>query len=352
MSTSADALIEKLKNLKAQAHLALDSVQDLEAVEKLSQDWLSKKGALTEILKNLGSLSAEEKPRVGQVANDVRTSLSFELDRMRAKLKGAALDAKLVQEKIDVTLAGRSTGQTFEHPVRIVMNELVEIFGRCGFVPEWGPEVEHEFFNFDALNIPRHHPARTMQDTFYIKGSESVVLRTQTSPVQIRSMLLKQPPLRIIAPGRVYRSDYDATHSPMFHQVEGLLVDENVHMGHLKGILEVLVKEFFGTSLAVRLRPSFFPFTEPSAEVDMQCCFCEGKGCKVCKTTGWVEIGGCGMVDPEVFKGVNVDIEKYRGFAFGMGVERMTMLKYGVHDLRSFFESDHRFVSQFARWRP
>lgn len=352
MSITSSELIERLESLKTQAAVALNSAKDLDAVEQLSQEWLSKKGELTNIMKNLGALSSDEKPKVGQVANDVRLYLSTELDRIRSRLKNSALNEKLVAERVDVTLPGRPVPQCFEHPVRMVTAELVEILGRCGFVAEWGPEIEHEFFNFDALNIPRHHPARAMQDTFYIKGCESVVLRTQTSPVQIRSMLLGEPPIRMIAPGRVYRSDYDATHSPMFHQVEGLLVDKNIHMGHLKGILDVLVREFFGSALELRLRPSFFPFTEPSAEVDMQCCFCLGKGCRVCKQSGWVEIAGCGMVDPEVFKAVNIDMESYRGFAFGLGVERMTMLKYGVHDLRAFFESDHRFISQFARWRP
>jgi phenylalanyl-tRNA synthetase alpha chain len=218
-------------------------------------------------------------------------------------------------------------------------------------VREVGPEVEHEYFNFDTLNIPANHPARALQDTFYVKGSSDVVLRTQTSPVQSRTMFKQAPPIRMVSPGRVYRADYDATHSPMFHQIEGLLVDKDVNMGHLKGILSTMASEFFGMELKTRLRPSYFPFTEPSAEVDIQCCFCLGKGCKTCKQSGWLEIGGCGMVDPEVFKACNLDPEIWRGFAFGMGIERMAMLKYGVDDLRAFFEGDEKFIADFARWR-
>jgi phenylalanyl-tRNA synthetase alpha chain len=260
--------------------------------------------------------------------------------------------SRLEEERIDVTLAGRPVQCRNEHPVQTTIGELSQIFERCGFVTELGPEVEHEFFNFDALNIPASHPSRALQDTFYIKGHPDLVLRTHTSPVQIRAMLSKEPPIRMICPGRVFRADYDATHSPMFHQIEGLLVDTDVQMGDLKGTLSTMVKEFFRVELKVRLRPSFFPFTEPSAEIDIQCPFCQGKGCKTCKTSGWVEIGGCGMVDPEVFKAVGIDPEKYRGFAFGMGIERMTMLKYGVNDLRTFYESDFSFISQFSRWRP
>ena len=236
------------------------------------------------------------------------------------------------------------------HPIQFVQDEIVTIFEHTGFVVEIGPELEHTFYNFDALNMPENHPARRMQDTFYVKDHPELVLRTHTSPVQIRTMLAQKPPIRMISPGRVYRSDYDPTHSPMFHQIEGLLVDQDVFMGDLKGILEHMIREFFGASLRVRLRPSFFPFTEPSAEFDMECAFCKGAGCRVCKKTGWIEIGGCGMVDPEVFKSVDYEIGKYRAFAFGMGIERMAMLKYGINDIRAFYESDYRFISQFSRW--
>jgi phenylalanyl-tRNA synthetase alpha chain len=286
----------------------------------------------------------------GQKANTVRASLTERLESLQSKLSAEATAAKVRSERVDVTLPGRKPQSANEHPLQMVQDEVVGILERCGFLPEIGPEIEHEWFNFDALNLPANHPARTLQDTFYVKGREKVLLRTQTSPVQIRTMLALRPPIRMCCAGRVYRSDYDATHSPMFHQVEGLLVDRDIHMGDLKGILAQMLSEFFGASLSVRLRPSFFPFTEPSAEVDMSCPFCK-TGCRTCKGSTWIEIGGCGMVDPEVFKAVGIDPEVYRGFAFGMGVERMAMLKYGLNDLRAFFESDHRFISQFARWR-
>ena len=347
-----DKILAELDRLHAEAKVKLPSVQTLEELEQLRVAWLGKKGVLTEISKNLGSLTVEQKPVAGQKANQVRGEIQTQLDTLSKDLETRALNAKLESEGIDVSLPGRQRRGTFEHPVQLVQDEIISILERCGFLPELGPEVEHEFYNFDALNIPANHPARALQDTFYIKDREGVVLRTHTSPVQVRTMMAMKPPIRMSSPGRVYRADYDATHSPMFHQVEGLLIDKDVHMGDLKGILAILVSEFFGTSLKVRLRPSFFPFTEPSAEVDVECPFCKGKGCKTCKGSTWIEIGGCGMVDPEVFKAVGIDPEKYRGFAFGMGIERMAMLKYGINDLRAFYESDHRFISQFSRWRP
>jgi phenylalanyl-tRNA synthetase alpha chain len=354
-------LISRLNTLEKEAIATLDSHSqtpqfNTEFLEELKAKWVGKKGLLTEIMKDLGKLSGVDRPEVGQVANKVREKLFQKIDQLQKDLQEKQWNEKLTKDSIDLTLPGRRwlapSALNQEHPAMKVQNELVAILERCGFLPEIGPEVEHEFFNFDALNIPPGHPARAMQDTFYIQGrEEKVVLRTHTSPVQIRTLLRSKAPIRMTCPGRVFRSDYDATHSPMFHQIEGLLVDENVSMGDLIGILNHLVSEFFGSDLKIRLRPSFFPFTEPSAEIDTQCPFCVGEGCKICKSSGWIEIGGSGMVDPEVFKAVGWDPDKYRGFAFGMGIERMTMIKYGVQDLRSFFESDGRFLSSFAKWR-
>lgn len=301
-------------------------------------------------MKQLGKMDKDERPVAGQKANEIRQSLTKTYDERAEKLKRESIAKQLESERVDVDLPAREVSQSYEHPVFRAQAEIISILKACGFVVEMGPEVENEWNNFDALNFPPNHPSRTMQDTFYVSREEKLVLRTHTSPVQVRTMLRSKPPVRMICPGRVYRADYDQTHSPMFHQVEGLLVDEDVHMGDLKGILQHLVSEFFGSELKVRLRPSFFPFTEPSAEVDMQCCFCKGSGCRTCKGTGWIEIGGCGMVDPEVFKSVEYDIDKIRGFAFGMGIERMAMLKYSINDLRSFYESDYRYFLQFPRW--
>ncbi len=339
---------QKIAELKSSARGSEKTLADAEA---LRIEWIGKKGFLTSIMKELGGLSGEDRPKVGARANEIRGLITSALDGLSEELKNAVLVESLKKERVDVTLPGRGLRPSYEHPVQMVQDELVNIFESCGFVAEIGPEVEHEFYNFDALNFPKNHPARAMQDTFFVNTEQPVVLRTHTSPVQVRTMLRMKAPIRMLCPGRVYRADYDATHSPMFHQIEGLLIDRNVHMGDLKGILAQMLKEFFGASLNVRLRPSFFPFTEPSAEVDMECVFCKAQGCKTCKQTGWIEIGGCGMVDPEVLKAVSYDLESYRGFAFGMGLERMAMLKYGIDDLRSFFESDHRFISQFARWR-
>lgn len=346
------SILLRLESFANEFQSKLAVAHTLESLEELRVEAFGKKGSLTEILKELSKLSPEERPKVGAKANEVRESLSADLNQKIEVIRKKQINEKLLSDRIDVSLPGRIRNPVAEHPIEIVTDELCHILESCGFKIELGPEVEHEWFNFDALNIPANHPARAMQDTFYIMDrAEKVILRTQTSPVQIRTMLTLQPPIRMIAPGRVYRSDYDATHSPMFHQVEGLLVDESTNMGDLKGILALLVSEFFGMDLTVRLRPSFFPFTEPSAELDVQCVFCKGEGCKICKQSGFLEVGGCGMVDPEVFKSVGVDFHKYRGFAFGMGVERLAMLKYGIQDLRSFFESDHRFVSQFSRFR-
>lgn len=329
----------------------LKAIKDLKSLEDFRVGTFGKKGRLTQFGPLLGALSHEDKPAAGKAINELKARVQKQFDQQKVKLEAGAWQERLEKEKIDLSLPAMPMKESCEHPVALVEAEIVDILERCGFLVEVGPEVEHEFYNFSALNIPENHPARDLQDTFYIKNKKDVVLRTHTSPVQVRTMQKQKPPIRMICPGRVYRSDYDATHSPMFHQIEGLFIDEDVHMGDLKGILECLMSEFFAADLAIRLRPSFFPFTEPSAEVDLECCFCHGKGCRVCKQSGWIEIAGCGMVDPEVLKNVDIDPSTYQGFAFGFGLERMTMLKFGINDLRSFFESDHRFISQFARWR-
>ncbi|MEJ2201275.1 MAG: phenylalanine--tRNA ligase subunit alpha, partial [Desulfuromonadaceae bacterium] len=278
-------------------------------------------------------------------ANQVKEELEQRIEARFAALRQEEIARRLQSETIDVTLPGRGRHAGTKHPITLVTEEIVEIFSALGFGVEEGPEVEKDFYNFEALNIPKDHPARDMQDTFYV--SDDIVLRTHTSPVQIRTMLEHEPPVRVIAPGTVYRRDSDLTHSPMFHQIEGFLVDRKVTFGDLKGILTTFLSRFFGEGVGVRFRPSFFPFTEPSAEVDIQCVICRGKGCRVCKNSGWLEILGSGMIDPEVFKSVNYDPELYSGFAFGMGLERIAMLKYGVNDLRLFFENDIRFLRQF-----
>ncbi len=347
---SLTTLVEKLEKLSAQAVAAIELAKSTKEIEDLRVQFMGKKSELTEIFSQFGKLSAEERPKAGQVGNEVRQKITQLLSGKQESFATAELNSKLKFEQVDVTLPGRMRPNASLHPVTLVRLELSKIFGDIGFTVEVGPEIEHEFYNFDALNIPANHPSRALQDTFYVKDRKDLVLRTHTSPVQIRTMLSQKPPIRTISPGRVYRADYDATHSPMFHQIEGLLVDKKVSMSELKGVLSYMVKEFFGAELKVRLRPSFFPFTEPSAEVDMECRFCKGAGCKTCKGTGWVEIGGCGMIDPEVMKSVQLDPDEYRGFAFGMGLERMAMLKFGISDLRAFFESDQKFIEQFSRW--
>jgi len=282
---------------------------------------------------------------VGALANRVKEELETLFDDRLAMIRKADIARRLANERIDVSLPGRRTFAGTKHPITLVTEEITEIFSALGFGVAEGPEVEKDFYNFEALNIPKDHPARDMQDTFYI--SEDVVLRTHTSPVQIRTMLKQAPPVRVIAPGTVYRRDSDLTHSPMFHQIEGFLVDTHVTFGDLKGILTAFITQYFGKGVGVRFRPSFFPFTEPSAEVDIQCVICGGSGCRVCKQSGWLEILGSGMINPEVFKAVEYDPEVYSGFAFGMGLERIAMLKYGVNDLRLFFENDLRFLKQF-----
>ncbi|MCM0083142.1 phenylalanine--tRNA ligase subunit alpha [Geomonas sp. Red32] len=314
-------------------------------LQDLRVKYLGKKGLVTTSMKGLGALSPEERPAMGQVVNTVKAKLEEVLETRGAEVREASKAVRLAAEKVDVTLPGRRRPLGSKHPITLVTEEICSIFGALGFAVAEGPEVEHDFYNFEALNFPKDHPARDMQDTFFV--GDNVLLRTHTSPVQIRTMLKQQPPVRIIAPGTVYRCDSDATHSPMFHQIEGLMVDKGITFGDLKGILTLFINQLFGKDIGVRLRPSFFPFTEPSAEVDIACVICRGKGCRVCKETGWLEILGAGMVDPAVYGHVGYDAEQYTGFAFGMGIERIAMLKYGIADMRLLFENDLRFLKQF-----
>jgi len=338
--------VEALAALEQEARDAIAGAQDLPALDQARVHYLGKKGLLTEQLKQLGKLPAEERREAGQAINVAKKNVQDLIEARKAELQNAALEMQLASERIDVSLPGRGRKVGGLHPVTRTLQRIERLFAGMGFESVEGPEIEDDYHNFEALNIPEHHPARAMHDTFYI--DERRVLRTHTSPVQIRVMESQKPPFRVIAPGRVYRCDSDLTHSPMFHQVEGLLVDENVSFADLKGLLDEFLKHFFERDdLGVRFRPSYFPFTEPSAEVDIECVICSGKGCRVCSQTGWLEVLGCGMVHPNVFRHVGVDNERYTGLAFGMGVERLTMLKYGVNDLRLFFENDLRFLQQF-----
>ncbi len=336
---------QKLEALLQNAGREIAGISSEEGMQELKVRYLGKKGELTAIMKGVGGLTPEERPVIGQLANTVKESLEVEIQAALTTLREAKKAEKLQGERLDVTLPGRRKPQGTRHPITLVIDEIVEIFAGLGFQVAEGPEIELDYYNFEALNIPKDHPARDMQDTFFI--SDNIVLRTHTSPVQIRTMLKHAPPVRIIAPGTVYRCDSDATHSPMFHQIEGLMVDKGLTFGDLKGILTIFVNQFFGSGTGVRLRPSFFPFTEPSAEVDIACVICEGKGCRVCKNTGWLEVLGSGMVDPEVYRHVHYDAETVSGFAFGMGIERLAMLKYGISDMRLLFENDLRFLRQF-----
>ncbi len=324
----------------------VDSCASVAALNDLRVHWLGKKGQLTEQLKTLGALPAAERPAAGARINAAKERLQAAIEAAGAKLEGLAVEAQLASGGIDVSLPGRGEARGGLHPVTRTRLRIEDIFTRAGFEVASGPEIEDDFHNFAALNIPANHPARAMHDTFYLEDGR--LLRTHTSPVQIRFMRERRPPFAVIAPGRVYRCDSDVSHSPMFHQVEGLLVDEGVSFANLKSVLHEFMEVFFERDLAMRLRPSYFPFTEPSAEVDISCVLCSGKGCRVCKQTGWLEVAGCGMVHPNVFAACNVDAERYTGYAFGMGVERLAMLRYGVNDLRSFFENDSRFLKQFA----
>lgn len=334
--------LEGLIQQAAAASAAAASLQELDAVRVR---FLGKKGEITEQLKQLGGLSAEERPAAGQFINRAKEHVQNLLEARRVQLEQAELNAKLAAETLDVTLPGRGQTSGGLHPVTRTLQRIEHLFRQVGFEVAEGPEIESEFYNFEALNIPAEHPARAMHDTFYFPDGK--LLRTHTSPVQIRVMQERTPPLRVIAPGRVYRCDSDVTHTPMFHQVEGFMVDRDVSFADLKGMLNDFLQQFFERELAVRFRPSYFPFTEPSAEVDIACVICGGDGCRVCKHTGWLEVLGCGMIHPNVFAHVGIDNERYTGFAFGMGVERLTMLRYGVNDLRLFFENDLRFLKQF-----
>ena len=336
----------ELNQLVSDAEKAINDAADLKSLDDIRVTYLGKKGSITERMKMLGKLPKEEKPAAGQAINVAKQAVQKSLEARKDTLNNAELEAKLANETIDVTLPGRGQQAGGLHPVTRTMERIEELFSQMGFEVATGPEIEDEFHNFEALNIPETHPARAMHDTFYFPDGR--LLRTHTSPVQVRTMKEKAPPMRVIAPGRVYRCDSDITHTPMFHQVEGLMVDENVSFTDLKAILIDFLQKFFEQDdLSVRFRPSYFPFTEPSAEADIECVMCGGDGCRVCSHTGWLEVLGCGMVHPNVFKSVEIDNEKYIGFAFGMGVERLAMLRYGVNDLRLFFENDLRFLKQF-----
>lgn len=338
--------MRNLKEIIIEATALLESIEDPAELENVKARYLGKNGELTELLKGLGKLPIEERPAVGSQINQAKNQLEATLKYRRDAIQEKELEVKLTEEALDVTLPGRGLGVSGLHPVTQTLMRIEALFNSIGFDVASGPEIETDFYNFTALNIPENHPARAMHDTFYIDNGN--LLRTHTSPVQIHYMQNNQPPIKVIAPGRVYRCDSDVTHTPMFHQVEGLWIDENANFAALKGVLADFMAHFFEREdLLVRFRPSFFPFTEPSAEMDIGCVMCNGKGCRVCSYTGWLEVLGCGMVHPNVLKHVAIDSERYIGFAFGMGVERLTMLRYGVNDLRLFFENDLRFLKQF-----
>ena len=333
------------ETLLAEALQAIERAGDEKSLDVLRVQYLGKKGSFTDLLKSLGQLPAEERPAAGEKINQAKKSLQQSIESRKGDLVSAALDAKLNAERLDVTLPGRRQSKGGLHPITITIERIKSIFAAAGYDVAEGPEIEDDYHNFEALNIPAHHPARAMHDTFYV--SPGTVLRTHTSPVQVHVMENGEPPFRMICPGRVYRCDSDLTHTPMFHQVEGLLVDERVSMADLKGTVVEFLQAYFEADMPVRFRPSYFPFTEPSAEVDMGCVSCGGKGCRICSHTGWLEVMGCGMVHPRVLQMSGVDTERFSGFAFGMGVERLAMLRYGVSDLRLYFENDIRFLQQF-----
>ncbi|KEZ51933.1 phenylalanine--tRNA ligase subunit alpha [Metabacillus indicus] len=341
---------EQLKQLQLEALEKIQAANDLKSLNEIRVSYLGKKGPITEVLRGMGKLSAEERPLMGALANEVRESIATSISAKQEGLDEAAIEEKLAAETIDVTLPGRPVRTGNHHPITSVIEEIEDLFLNMGYSVEEGPEVETDYFNFEALNLPKGHPARDMQDSFYI--TEETLLRTHTSPVQARTMqkFKGQGPVKIICPGKVYRRDNDdATHSHQFTQIEGLVIDENISMSDLKGTLEVFAKKMFGEEREIRLRPSFFPFTEPSVEVDVSCFVCGGNGCSVCKRTGWIEILGAGMVHPNVLEMAGFDSKKYSGFAFGMGPERIAMLKYGIDDIRHFYTNDMRFLKQFKR---
>jgi phenylalanyl-tRNA synthetase alpha chain len=337
---------EKLNLIMEAALSDLKSAFNSSEIENIRVKYLGKKGELTTILRGMGALSAEERPIVGKIANEVRSSIENALEVITKEIKNKEKNEKLNSEIIDISMPGKKNLVGKRHPLDLTLESMKEIFISMGFTIEEGPEVELDYYNFEALNIPKDHPARSEQDTFYI--NDNIVLRTQTSPVQIRVMEKQQPPIKMISPGRVFRSDaVDATHSPVFYQMEGLVVDKNITFADLKGTLELFAKKMFGDKVQTKFRPHHFPFTEPSAEMDATCFVCEGKGCKVCKGSGWIELLGCGMVHPQVLRNCGIDPEEYSGFAFGFGVDRMVMLKYGIDDIRQLYESDMRFLNQF-----
>ncbi|MBQ1935821.1 MAG: phenylalanine--tRNA ligase subunit alpha [Clostridia bacterium] len=337
---------EKISAIRAAVEEKLTTATTMEQLEELRVAYLGKKGELTSLLRGMGALSAEERPIMGQLVNEVRALLESEIQTRSEQLKKEQMQAQLQNEKIDVTMPGTRQAVGNRHPLTIALDEIKDLFISMGFSIAEGPEIETDYYNFEALNLPPNHPARDTQDTFYI--TENILLRTQTSPMQVRVMEKQEPPIRVIAPGRVFRADeVDATHSPVFHQIEGLVVDKGITMGDLKGTLDIFAKKMFGPDCKTRFRPHHFPFTEPSAEMDVSCFSCGGKGCRVCKDEGWIEVLGCGMVHPKVLQNCNIDPEVYSGFAFGMGLERIVMTRYGVSDLRLFFENDIRFLNQF-----
>lgn len=337
--------MEEVLSLKSSFLEESRAATSLTELQQIKVKYLGKKGLVTSKLKTLSTLKPEDRPAYGKAVNELKSFIEEEIHKIESILRKAEQEKRMRSEAIDITLPGKYTPFGREHPVNRVLSEITEIFFSMGFAVEEGPEVELDYYNFEALNIPKDHPARDMQDTFYI--SDDIVLRTHTSPVQIRVMEKKKPPLKIIAPGKVYRCDADICHTPMFHQVEGFMVDTDIAFSDLKGVLESFIHSIFNADAPVRFRPSYFPFTEPSAEVDIGCIFCSGKGCRVCKNTGWLEILGAGMINPKLFEMVGYDPDIYTGFAFGMGVERITMLKYSIDDIRLFFENDIRFLSQF-----
>lgn len=337
---------EKLEKIKNESVNELESIQNLQQLEEFRIKYLGKKGELTSVLRGMGGLTPEERPIVGQLANEIRDYINEKIEETAYFLKRRDLESRLRSEYIDVTMPSKKKALGNKHPSTKVLDEIKEIFMGMGFTIVEGPEIERTYYNFDALNHSKFHPARDMQDTFYM--TEDILLRTQTSPVQVRTMEKQSPPIRVLAPGRVYRADeIDATHSPMFHQIEGLVVDKGITMANLKGTLDVFAKRLYGEGTKTKFRPHHFPFTEPSAEVDCTCAACGGEGCRVCKNTGWIEILGAGMVHPKVLANCGIDPEIYSGFAFGMGLDRITMLKYGIDDMRLLFENDKRFLSQF-----
>ena len=337
---------EQLRAIREEAEAQLEKVVDKAGLDALKLKLLGKKGDLTALLRSMGQLLPEERPQAGQMINAVREDITRKMDAFDARLRKLEQEKKLAREAIDVTETRAHAPIGCVHPISLVQEELITVFTGMGFDVVEGPEVELDLFNFELLNVPKNHPARDAQDTFYI--DDTVLLRSQTSPVQARTMLSRKPPIRIICPGRVYRADeVDATHSPVFHQMEGLVIDEDVTMADLKGTLDTFAKALYGEDVTTRFRPSFFPFTEPSAEVDLTCMNCHGKGCRVCKGTGWIEVLGAGMVNPKVLEMCGIDSKRYRGFAFGMGLERLAMLRYGITDLRLLYEGDVRFLSQF-----